>query len=378
MTTTPDISTGSEPGPAAEAFAEDVFAAVLAAQRIQAIDLGDRLGWYRAFADAGPLTSGQLAARTASNERYAREWLEHQAAVGYLTVDDVAAAPGERRFTLPAAHAAVLADRDSTLFLTPLARFLGSCGRHIDRMADAYRTGGGVSWAELGADAREAQAAANRPLFLHRLGQELLPAAPDLHARLGRATRIADVGCGYGWSAIGLARTYPGAVVDGFDVDEPSIAAARRNAADAGLDHRVRFHVTDAGAAAAPAGSYDAAFAFECVHDLSDPVAVLAAMRDMVADDGVVVVMDERAEEAFAAPAGDVEQLLYGYSIMCCLGDCMSHQPSAETGTVMRPATLARYARRAGFEQVDVLPIEDDFFRFYRLSAGNDPDQPAS
>ena len=108
-------------------------------------------------------------------------------------------------------------------------------------------------------------------------------------------------------------------------------------------------------------------FAFECVHDMSDPVSVLAAMRRMVADDGVVVVMDERTEDAFTAPAPEVEQLLYGYSLMCCLGDGLSHQPSVGTGTVMRPDTFTEYARAAGFGGVDILPIEDDFFRFYLL-----------
>jgi hypothetical protein len=154
-------------------------------------------------------------------------------------------------------------------------------------------------------------------------------------------------------------------------VDGPSVAAARANASAEGLDHRVRFHLTDAGdGAGVPAGAYDAVFAFECVHDLPDPVAVLSAMRDMVAEGGAVIVMDERVGDSFTAPAGEVEQLVYGYSITCCLGDCMSHQPSAETGTVMRTDTLTRYARRAGFDAVEVLPIQDDFFRFYRLSAG--------
>ncbi|HEX6569069.1 MAG TPA: class I SAM-dependent methyltransferase [Acidimicrobiales bacterium] len=348
-------------------FADKVFGAILGAQLVQSIDLGDRLGWYRALAEGGPLTSDELAARTGSSERYAREWLEHQAVCGLLTVDDDAP-PGERRFTLPPAHAAVLADPDSTLFLTPIARFVGASGLAIDRIADAYRTGGGVSWAELGDDARQAQGAANRPLFLRRLGQELLPTAPEVHERLQGAARIADVGCGFGWSAIGLARAYPGAHVDGFDVDEPSIAVARRNADDAGLGDRVRFEAADPSALDRDhEGAYDAVFAFECVHDLPDPVSVLAAMRHMVADDGVVVVMDERTEDRFAAPAGEVEQLLYGYSLMCCLADGMSRQPSVATGTVMRTDTFTGYARQAGFRDVEVLPIEDDFFRFYLL-----------
>ncbi len=303
MTNDMAASSGEALAGEVDAFAERIFGAVLGAQLIQAIDLGDRLGWYRALADGGPTTSAELAARTDSAERYAREWLEHQAACGVLTVDDAGAAATERRFALPAAHAAVLADPDSVAYMTPIARFATASGRFIDRIADAYRTGDGVSWEDLGDEAREAQAGANRPLFLHRLGQELLPQAPDVHARLQRATRVADVGCGYGWSSIGLARAYPGVTVDGYDVDEPSVVAARRNATEAGVGDQMTFSTADVGALTDDqVGTYDVVFAFECVHDMPDPVSVLAAMRRMVADDGVVVVMDERTEDAFRAP----------------------------------------------------------------------------
>jgi SAM-dependent methyltransferase len=254
--------------------------------------------------------------------------------------------------------------------MAPLTRFVADTGRFVERIAEAYRTGGGLGWDELGDDARQAQAAANRPLFLYRLGQELLPSAPEVHERLQRAGRIADVGCGFGWSAVGLARAYPGATVVGFDVDDPSVAAARRNAEDSGVADRVRFEATDPGALDdSHAGTYDAVFAFECIHDLPDPVSVLGAMRRMAADDGVVIVMDERTEDRFTAPAGEVEQMFYGYSLMCCLGDGLSHHPSVGTGTVMRADTLTGYAREAGFSDVEVLPIEDDFFRFYLLQS---------
>ncbi|HEX6312411.1 MAG TPA: methyltransferase domain-containing protein [Acidimicrobiia bacterium] len=359
-TTTPTIDTS------ADAFAERVFAAVLGAQDVHAIYLGDRLGWYRALAEHGPLTSVELAERTASNERYAREWLEHQAVGGYVTVDDVDAAATERRYTLPEGHAEVLTDEDSLTFLAPLARFIGGVGFHLDKIAAAYRDGGGVSWAELGEDPREAQAAVNRPLFLHQLGQEILPAIPDVHDRLRSGGRAADVGCGAAWSAIGIARSYPEVTVDGFDIDEPSIEMGRRNAVEYGVADRVQLHVSD-GAAAEPAGGYNAVFAFECIHDMPDPVSVLASMRRLAGDDGAVVVMDERTEDRFTAPGTDVERLFYGYSLTCCLPDCLSSEPSEGTGTVMRTDTLADYARRAGFDGVEVLPIEHETFRFYRL-----------
>lgn len=348
-----------------ESFADRVFGAVLGAQEVQAVYLGDRLGWYRALAAHGPMTSVDLASVT-TDERYAREWLEHQAASGYVTVERTDAAPTERCFALPAEHAEVLTDADSLAFLAPAARFVAGVGGHLDHLVEAYRSGGGVSWATFGDDAREAQADLNRPLFLHLLGQELLPSAPEIDAQLRAGAQVADVGCGGGWSAIGIARAYPSATVDGYDVDEPSIELARENARGAGVDDRVQFYAYDA-ASLTGSQPYDVVFAFECIHDLADPVAVLAAMRRLAGDHGTVVVMDERTEDAFTAPAGPVERFLYGFSITCCLPDGRSRSPSAATGTVMRHGTLLVYARAAGFSDVEVLPIDHDVFRFYRL-----------
>ena len=364
-TTTDAPTTAGVPGPTVDEVVDRVFGAVLGAQEVQAIYLGHRLGWYRCLADHGPIGSAELAARTESDERYAREWLEHQAVCGYVVVDDANAAPDERRFTLPDSYAEVLADEDSLAFVAPLAHFVAGVGHHLDAIADAYRTGGGVGWATLGREVREAQAAANRPLFLHEL-PELLTGAPELAAALGNATRVADIGTGHGWSAIGLAQAFPDLTVDGFDVDGPSIEAARRNAAVAGLTDRVRFHQVDAGALAEDE-RYDVVFAFECIHDLADPVSVLSAMRRLAGDDGLVVVMDENVADDFHAPGSEVERLMYGYSLTCCLPDGRAHEHSAATGTVMRRQTFEQYALAAGYSAVEVLPIEHDFFRFYGL-----------
>jgi hypothetical protein len=128
----------------------------------------------------------------------------------------------------------------------------------------------------------------------------------------------------------------------------------------------VRFHCTDA--ADLPQATYDAAFAFECVHDMPQPVQVLAATRRAVVPGAPVIIMDEAVGETFQAPGDDLERLMYGFSLLICLPDGMAHQPSAGTGTVMRPDTLRRYAQDAGFSDVSILPIEDfGFWRFYRL-----------
>ncbi|SOD95752.1 class I SAM-dependent methyltransferase [Blastococcus haudaquaticus] len=346
-------------------LADRLVAAVTGAFEAAAVDLGDRLGWYRALAD-GPATAPQLAARTGSDARYAREWLEQQAVAGYLTVDDVHAGPDERCYTLPDEHRAVLVDETAPEYAVPLARVAMTFTRNVPRLADAYRSGGGLSWADMGPEAREGQAAANRPFFTGALVTDVLPDLADVHAILHAGGRVADVGCGLGWSSIGMATGYPAARVDGFDVDAPSVEQARRNAAEAGVDERVTFTVSDAGALTA-AGEYDLVTAFECIHDLPDPVAVLSAMRAMVRSGGVVLVVDERVAATFTAPGDDVERLMYGYSLTCCLPDSMSAATTVATGTVMRPATLLGYAREAGFDDVEVLPVAHDFFRFYRL-----------
>ncbi|MBW3603659.1 MAG: class I SAM-dependent methyltransferase, partial [Actinobacteria bacterium] len=170
---------------------------------------------------------------------------------------------------------------------------------------------------------------------------------------------------GGGWSSIAVARAYPEATADGFDVDEASVEMARRNAAEAGVDDRVRFIHADAGEID---GEYDAVCFFECVHDMPRPVEVLSAARRILRPGGIVVVMDEAVGDEFTAPGDEVERLMYGLSLLICLPDGMSHQPSAGTGTVFRPSTLRRYAQDAGFTDIEVLPITDfGFWRFYQL-----------
>lgn len=364
-----DLLTAPAPGLPADAFAERVLAATLGTMEMYAVYFGDQLGWYRALHEQGPLTSTELAHATGTAERYAREWLEHQAANGYLTVDDAAAAPQDRRFRLPATHAEVLLDGDSLAHLGPLARMVAASGLHLDDILEAYRTGAGVSWQRLGRNAREGQSAINRPLFLHALAQQVLPGVADLDARLRSGARVADVGCGEGWSSIGIATGYPKVTVDGYDVDAASVDAARRHAVGSDAADRVTFTLQDVAARRLGDGTpYDALFAFECVHDLSDPVGFLRTVHGAVADDGFVVVMDELTEERFTAPAGPWERALYGFSITTCLVDGMAHEGSAGTGTVMRPETLRRYALEAGFSDIEILPSPTQIaFRFYRL-----------
>ncbi len=350
----------------ADVFAERLFGSALSAMEALSVYFGDQLGWYRALALDGPLTAAGLAAATGTDERYAREWLEQQAVYGILSTE-VSQPAGERRFELAPGPAEVLTDQSSLAYLAPVSRFIVSAASRMPELLEAYRSGGGVSWQQFGDDARTAQADLNRPWFEHELPGRLA-SVPHLHAILSRpGARIAEVGFGAGWASIALARAYPQARFDGYEVDEPSVEMARRHAAEAGVAGRVTFHLVD-GEDIGERGAFDAAFAFECVHDMSQPVDVLAAVRASVRPGGPVVVMDEAVGESFTAPGDDLERFMYGCSIFICLPDGRSHAPSAATGTVMRPATLEAYAREAGFSSVDILPIEDfSFFRFYEL-----------
>ena len=343
-----------------DALAERIFASALGAFDIAGIYLGDRLGWYRSLADEGSATPDELASRTGTDARYAREWLEQQAVAGLLEVD------GEHRFSLPDGYRDVLVDPESLSLMAPLSRMVVAALGQLPQVVEAYRSGGGHGWEAYGADMREGQASFNRPAVTHLLGSEWLPAIADVHDRLSAdpPARVVDIACGEGWSTIAIARSYPRARVLGVDLDGPSIEAARRHAVDAGMGDALEFRHADAASLEEPA---ELALIVEAVHDMSDPVSVLRGAREALAEGGSLIVVDERVAETFGAPGDDIERFMYGWSITTCLPDGRSRQPSAATGTVMRPDTLRRYAADAGFGSVEILPIDNDFFRFYRL-----------
>jgi len=352
-----------------DAFVERLLQSTAGLFDIFTIYLGHRLGYYRTLAGGEAVTSVELAKRTGTQERYAREWLEQQTVVGILAVENPEAGAMARCFRLPVAHAEVLAERDSLNYLAPLAQLAVGATHPITAVMQAFRTGGGVPYGDYGVDLREGQGDMNRAMFLQELGQDWLPSVPDVHARLQAdpAARVADFGCGVGWSSIGLAQAYPKVQVDGYDLDEPSIELARVNLQETNLNGRVKFHVRDAGDAEL-SGTYDLVTAFECVHDMSDPVGALRSMSRLINGTGTVIIADERVGDSFTPTGNEVEWMMYGWSVLHCLPVGKDDHHSVETGTVMRADTMKRFAEQAGFCDVEVLPIDNFFFRFYRLN----------
>jgi 2-polyprenyl-3-methyl-5-hydroxy-6-metoxy-1,4-benzoquinol methylase len=350
-----------------DALVERLFTSAIGAFDLFSVFVGERLGLYRVIADHGPVTSVELAQAAGVHERYAREWLEQQAASDLLEVEGDG--DGEqRRFRLPEGHGEALLDVSSLNYIAPMARAVLASIRPIDALLAAFRTGEGVPYADYGEDLHEGQAAFTRPLFENLLGKEWLPAVPELHERLlaDPPAWVGDIACGQGRSSIEIARAYPKVSVDGIDSDHASIERARENVLGSGVEDRVTFHEHDA-AEAELAGRYDLVTIFEALHDMSYPVDVLRASRGLLRDGGLMLIGDERTEDAFTAPASEVERLFYGFSLFHCLPVGMVGKGAAGTGTVIRADTVRRYASEAGFSSCEVLPIENDFWRFYLL-----------
>jgi SAM-dependent methyltransferase len=353
---------------AREALAERLIDDVTGALETLGVYLGLELGLYQALADLGAATQAELAATAGIAPRYAREWLEQQAVAGYLACDDPGRPAEQRRYRLPAGHAEVFLDADSPYHAAPVAGMLASVARVLPQLLQAYRTGDGVPYAAYGQQMRRGIAAVNRPMFLHELASSWLPAVPDLDRRLRSAppARVLDLGCGLGASSVALARAYPRAQVLGVDLDEASVAEARAQAAEEGVADRVTFVVGDAAQVAAE-GPFELVTVFEALHDMGDPVGALRAACALLAPGGSVLVADERVADRFTAPGDPLERFMYGWSILHCLPATLAERPVEATGTVLRAPGVARWAAAAGFSGFEVLPIDNPFWRFYRM-----------
>ena len=345
-------------------MSERLARSTVAALDLYTVYIGERLGFYRTLAEDGPATSTELAHRTGTNERLVREWLEQQAATGLLTVDDPAAAALERRYAIRDEDVPVLADADHVSFTAHEGVEMARVARSLPDVVDTFRTGSApppLGWEP------EGRAEWNRAKYLARLGREWLPAIEPVDRRLRAEppAKVADLACGTGWSSIAMAKAYPSIVVHGRDLDADAVAAARDNVAAQGLGDRVFFAVADASQPADP--PYDLVTILEALHDMTRPVEVLRAAREMLASGGSVLVADERVGDTFTTSASLRDRYVHGISVVSCLPEAMGDPDSAMTGAVMRVDTLRRYATDAGFGTIEILPIEDHDLRLYRL-----------
>jgi SAM-dependent methyltransferase len=333
----------------AQAFLGQVFGDLTGLTNTVLASIGDRLGLFKDLAANGPATSGELAARTGVNERYAREWLGGMASAGYLTYD---AAGG--RFALPPAHAPTLADEGGTLAT-------------LGRVIDAFHSGGVVPGADFAGDTWEGVERFTTGWFNNLLVQQWLPLMPDVRARLERGAAVADVGCGHGRALIRLAHTFPASRYVGFDVLPRVIERARANAAAAGVSDRVRFEVRDA--AQGLPGTYDAITTCDVVHDAADPAGLLGAIRRALAPDGIYVCVDINCSDKLEDNLGPKGAFFHGCSVLLCMTMSLAEH-GAGLGTLgLHEAKLRELAEQAGFGAVRLVPIENPFNNLYEIRA---------
>jgi SAM-dependent methyltransferase len=305
--------------------------------------LGDRLGLYRAMAGAGPLTARELADRTGTVERYVREWLAAQAATGYLAYG------GDGRYSLPDEHAIPLTDETSPACVIGAFETALASVHSTDRLTEAFRTGEGVGWGEHHHDVFEGCERFFRPGYRANLVGAWLPALDGVVPKLEAGALVADVGCGHGASTILMAEAFPSSTFIGFDTHGPSITAARKRAADAGVGDRARFEVA---AAQDFPGRYDLVCFFDCLHDMGDPLGACAHARSALEPGGTVLLVEPMAGDGVGDNLNPVGAAYYGFSTLLCTPNSLSQDVGTALGAQAGESRLRDIATSAGFTSV--------------------------
>lgn len=305
------------------------------------LHIGDKLGLYKAMADAGPLTPKQLAQKTGTAERYVREWLANQAAGGYVTYD-----AGQGTFTLSEEQAFCLANEESPAFLPGGFESLAAVFASEPKLTAAFRSGEGVGWHEHDSRLFSGTERFFRPGYNAHLVSSWIPALDGVEDKLRRGAKVADVGCGYGASTRVMASAFPKSKFYGFDYHGPSIEHARRIAAEAGLNG-ITFE--PAGAKDFPGGDYDFVTFFDCLHDMGDPVGAARHVRQALKGDGTVMLVEPFAGNRLEDNLTPVGRVYYGFSTSVCTPASLSQEVGLALGAQAGEARLRDLMKEAGF-----------------------------
>ncbi len=327
-----------------EAFATQVMSDVAIAYSGVLVNIGHKLGLYRAMAGAGPLTSEQVAERSGIRERYVREWLNNQRAGGYLLYDPALAA-----YTLPDEHAYVLVDADSPVFLAPAFDGASSIWLDEDKAIEAIRSGEGLRWSEHHHRLFHATEAVFRNGYREHLVNTWIPAIEGMDARLRAGGRVADVGCGHGASSILMAQAYPAATIVGIDNHGPSLEVARQRAREAGVSDNLVFEAADA--RSYTSRGFDLICFMDALHDMGDPHLAAQHAHGALVEDGALLLVEPFANDNVEENIGPVARLFYAASLTMCTANALcdgDHALGAQAG----PAATAEVLRRASFTRI--------------------------
>jgi SAM-dependent methyltransferase len=304
--------------------------------------MGDRLGLYRALAEAGPLTPADLAKRTGTAERSVREWLNAQAAGGYVDYD---AATG--RYSLPPEHVVALTDESSPAYLPGFFQFALGSASDYEHISEAARNGGGFGWGDHGHDVLEGCERFFRPGYNANLVAAWLPALEGVIEKLERGAKVADIGCGHGASTILMAEAFPRSTFVGSDYHDGSIATARSRAEAAGVPGRVTFET--APAAQHSGDGYDLVTMFDCLHDMGDPAGAARHVRELLAPDGTWMIVEPAAGDRVEQNFNPIGRVYYGFSTLVCTPASLSQEVGLALGAQAGEARIREVVEGAGF-----------------------------
>lgn len=305
--------------------------------------IGDRLGLFRAMADGAAVTPAELAEKTGTAERYVREWLNANAASGYV---EYHADTG--RYSMTPEQALILGQDDTPVHLPGFFYMVASCMKDSDKLLETFRTGKGFGWHEHDEGLFEGCERFFRPNYVANLTTNWLPALEGVEAKLKAGARVADVGCGHGASTILMAKTYPASRFTGFDYHQASVEQARQRAEAAGVSDRVTFEV--ASAKEFPGTGYDLVAFFDCLHDMGDPEGAAAHVRQALASDGTWMIVEPFASDDTSANLNPIGRIYYSASTIVCVPASLSQEIGLGLGAQAGEAKIREVVTRGGFK----------------------------
>ncbi len=321
-------------------FVGDLGAGLHAASVI----LGDKLGLYKAMAGAGQMTPAALAGKTGTDERYVREWLNGQAAGGYVSYD----AKTDRYF-LNDEQTFTLADETSPVYLPGAFQIISAVMKGEEKITEAFKTGKGVGWHEHHPDLFVGTERFFRPNYVANLTSSWIPALAGVEAKLKKGAKVADIGCGHGASTILMAMAYPSSQVTGFDYHPASIEMARKRAKAAGVGDRVKFEV--AAAKNFPGKDYDFVAFFDCLHDMGDPAGAAKHVYESLSPDGTWMIVEPMAGNTVEENLNPVGRVFYCASTMLCTPASKAQEVGTALGAQAGENRLREVVQAGGFKQ---------------------------